>query len=557
MGKDFVKVRVRTDPRAPFLEAEIPKGATLAGLAALYQSASPYRFLAAKVGCRVRELGEAVDSPSEVTLLDMRDNAAWLIYQRSLSLLYLKAVEDVLGRREVTIGNSLSKGLFTVIKAPALTDGDVEAVEARMRELAAADVPIVKERVSRAEAYELLKADGHREKIRVLEAADRDLTEVAFYSMDGFRNYFYGQMAPSSGYLERFSLKRYRNGVLLLFPHPSDPNALPPFEDEKKRYEAFGEAAQWGKLTGVSTATDLNETIEGGRGLELIQLSEALHEKKIAYIADRISDERKRVILIAGPSSSGKTTFARRLCVQLRVNGLTPLYLGTDDYFLDRADCPLDDYGVPKFEDLAALDLDLFNRDMNALLKGDEVDLPRYDFLSGRKVFGERPSRCKAGQPIVIEGIHGLNGALTASIDDAGKFRIYVSPLTALNIDGQNRVPTTDIRLLRRLIRDSRTRGSGAKQTIAFWPKVREGEDRNIFPYNNAADVLFNSVHIYEIAVLKRHATPLLDGIGENEEEYAEARRLKRLLQFFKAMDDDAVANNSILREFIGGSVFV
>ncbi|MDR0424302.1 MAG: nucleoside kinase, partial [Clostridiales Family XIII bacterium] len=504
-----IKIRVRTGPRAGFAEAVVPKGCTFAGLLDRYQGELPYRVLAVKAGHQVRELNKTIDQPMDVTFLDMRTNAANRIYQRSLSFIYAKAVRDTLGDVGVFIGNSLNKGLYTVIRKSPLADSDIQAVEARMREIIALDMPFAKQSVTKGEAYTLLTEDGHKEKKRVLESAP-DIDKVVFYSLDGFRSYFYGQMAPSTGYIEHFELRKYRNGVLLRYPHYSKPDEIPPYVDEKKLYEAFGEATQWGRLMGISVAADLNEQISSGRCVEMIQLSEALHEKSIAYIADRIAAENKRIILIAGPSSSGKTTFARRLCIQLKVNGLNPLYLGTDDYFIDRADCPKDEYGEPNFEDLVALDLGLFNSNMNALLKGEAVDIPRYDFYLGKKVFGERVTKSTPGQPIVIEGIHGLNGQLTEGIDSAEKFKIYISPLTALSIDDQNRIPTTDIRLLRRMIRDSHSRGKAAHSTISGWPKVRAGEDKNIFPFSGEADVLFNSVHIYEMSVLKKYAMPLL-----------------------------------------------
>ncbi|MDR1136151.1 MAG: nucleoside kinase [Clostridiales Family XIII bacterium] len=552
-----MNIRVRTEPRAKFTEVAVENGITFAELLAGYQDSLPYRILAVKADHQVRELNKTIDKPMDVTFLDMRSNAANLIYQRSLSFIYTKAVYDVLGDVGVSIGNSLNKGLYTVIHKSPLNADEINAVEIRMREVVSADIPFIKQTVSKPEAYELLNEDGRRDKRRMLESAS-DIEKVVFYSLDGFRSYFYGQMAPSTGYIEYFELRKYKNGVLLRFPHYSRPDQIPPYVDEKRLYEAFSEATQWGKLTGISVAADLNSVIESGRCTEMIQLSEALHEKSIAYIADRIAQEKKRIILVAGPSSSGKTTFARRLCIQLKVNGLTPLYMGTDDYFIDRVNCPLDEYGEPNFEDLIALDLDLFNGNMNALLSGEAVDIPRYDFYLGKKVFGERVMKCKAGQPIVIEGIHGLNDKLTEGIDDAEKFRIYISPLTALNIDDQNRIPTTDMRFLRRMIRDYQFRGNAAKSTINIWPKVRAGEDKNIFPFSGAADVLFNSAHIYEISVLKKYAAPLLDEIGEDCDEYSEAVRLKKLLQFFKTIEDDsAIVNNSILREFIGGSIFV
>ncbi|MDR1571825.1 MAG: nucleoside kinase [Clostridiales Family XIII bacterium] len=553
----MIALRVRAGFREPFEEIRVEKGATLADVADLFRARLPYRALAARVDFQVRELNKTVEAPADITFLDMRTNAANLIYQRSLSLLFLKAARDVLGRCGVFIENSLNKGFFTVIRGRSLSARDVAAIEERMRGLVAADLPYVKQRVDKETAYRFLAEDGYEERTRMLRQA-KDVESVVFYSLDGFRDYFFGQMAPSTGYIERFELRKYRNGLLVRFPHYSRPDAIPPYADEKKLYRAFSEASAWSRLMGISVAADLNERVEGERCVEMIQLSEALHEKSVAGIADRVTREKKRVVLIAGPSSSGKTTFARRLCIQLKVNGLSPLCLGTDDYFLDRQDTPLDEHGEPNFEDLISLDLGLFNDNLNALLRGEAIDAPRYDFYLGKKVFGERSLRLMPGQPIVIEGIHGLNGQLTGGVDDAEKFRIYISPLTALNIDSHNRIPTTDVRLLRRMVRDHKFRGNGARNTIATWPKVRAGEDRNIFPFSDEADVLFNSAHTYELAVLKKYATPLLMEIREDEEEYSEAYRLLRFLQVFREIEDDsAIVNNSILREFIGGSIFV
>jgi uridine kinase len=556
-GMDEIKIRLRKDPRAPFEKISVRKGVVLSELANAYQAELPYRILAAKVNGQIRELNKTIDAPGDITLLDMRVNAACLMYQRSLSLLYLKAIRDVLGKWDVFLGNSLNKGIYTVIRRGTRLSGkELRAVDLRMRELVRADVPFVKEIVDRETALAHLREDGSPGKVRLLEGA-ADFEWVAFYALDGFRNYFYGQMLPSAGYTEHFELRAYRNGVLLRFPHPSKPDAIPPYRDEVKLCGAFGEANRWGELLGISVAADLNARAEGDRAVEMIQLSEALHEKSIARIADRIAKENKRLILIAGPSSSGKTTFARRLCIQLRVIGRDPLWIGTDDYFVDRENSPVDAFGEKNFEDIEALDLALFNSNMSALLRGETADIPRYDFQAGKKRFGERVIKGKAGQLIVIEGIHGLNRQLTAGIDDREKFKIYISPLTALNIDEHNRIPTTDVRLLRRMIRDAKTRGNDARKTIATWPSVRAGEDRNIFPFSGEADVLFNSAHIYEIAVLKKYAMPLLCAITETEEEYSEAYRLKRFLQFFKTIEnDDAIVNNSILREFIGGSIF-
>ena len=457
----------------------------------------------------------------------------------------------------VEIQNSLNKGLYTEIKTPeAITEAQVQAVEMRMRSLAEQDLPIVKESVSRQEALTFLEAQGYREKIQILKDCP-EIDRPVFYRLEEYRNFFYGIMVPSTGYIRHFELRKYRRGVILRFPYPSVPNKIPPYVDEKKLCMAFGESKKWHKLMGVSYLPDLNKVVEDGEYKELILLSEALHEKKVAEIADTITKGRKRIILIAGPSSSGKTTFARRLCIQLKVNGLKPLYLGTDDYFVERKDTPVDEDGKPNYEDLETIDVSLFNNNMNDLLSGRQVDLPTFDFIRGTKIFGKRITSIRPHQPIVIEGIHALNGKLTREIAEEEKYRIYISPFTQLNIDSHNRIPTTDARMLRRIVRDYLYRGYSARQTIESWPKVRKGEDKNIFPFNGEADVLFNSALIYELALLKKHAQPLLEEITPADPEYSDAQRILKFLNFFRSIEDESmIPNNSILREFIGGSIF-
>jgi len=419
------------------------------------------------------------------------------------------------------------------------------------------DIPYIRESVLREQAEKMLIADGQIEKARLmLQVTDEE--RVKFYSLTNFRDFFYGLMAPSTKYIEHFELREYKGGVLIRFPHPSIPNKIPEYVDEVKLYEAFSEATKWSRILGVPFVADLNEKIRNGQYREMIQLSEALHEKKTAEIADMITKQNKRIVLIAGPSSSGKTTFAKRLCIQLKVNGKTPLYLSTDDYFVERAMTPLDEYGDPDYEGLGAIEVKMFNEHMNSLLNCEEADIPTFDFITGTKVFGKRVCKIDAGQPVVIEGIHALNDAMTPDIPRCEKFKIYISPFTQLNIDDHNRIPVTDGRMLRRMVRDYQFRGHTAQNTIKMWQKVRAGENKNIFPYSNEADVFFNSAHAYELAVLKKYAGPLLEAIQPDEPEYCEAVRMLKFLRFFETIEDDStIVNNSIMREFIGGSIFV
>ena len=553
-------IDLKLQPRCEAFPVETEIGTTLESLYLKYRDQIPYTVLAAKVDNEIKPLTYIPERDCSAEFLDMRTQAANVIYQNSLVLLYLKAVQDVLGDVSVDIENSLNRGLYTEIKIPdGVSEAQAEQIEKRMRQLADEDLPFVREKISAEDAADYFRKSGQPERIDLMPECRNGVPyKMPFYSLDGYRDFFYDFMVPSTGYLQHFQVKKYKRGVLLRFPHPSEPDTIPEYVDEVTLYKTFGEQTRWGSLMGVRYVSDLNRKIEAGEAKDLIQLSEALHSQKIVEIADMIVKQKKRIILIAGPSSSGKTTFARRLCLQLRVNGLKPLYMGTDDYFVEREDTPLDEYGEKDFENLGAVDIKLFNRNMNDLLEGKEVDLPSFDFITGHKEFGKRITSIGSGQPIVIEGIHALNEELTSEIPKEAKFKIYISPLTALNIDSHNRIVTTDHRMLRRMVRDYKYRGHTAQSTIASWPKVRAGEDKNIFPYSNEADVMFNSVHLYEISVLKKYAAPLLADIGPEEPEYSDAQRMLRMLRFFRTIEDDSViVNNSILREFIGGSVFV
>ena len=553
-----MKIQLKKELRGEFQEITIEKGTSIEELYKTMENELPYTVLAAKVNNKLVTLAYKIHRDCHIEFLDMRTQVANLIYQNSLTLIYLKAVYDVLGDFEVDIENSLNKGLFTEIKSDVpITAAQVREIEKRMHEIVAKNLPLERIELTKEEAENFFIQSGRGGKIALLEE-NPYMKKIPFYLLDGYMDFFYGLMAPSTEYIKYFQLMKYRRGVLLRFPHPSNPNVIPEYVDEKALYKTFGEEKRWGKLMEINYVSDLNRRIDEGKIKELIQISEALHESKIVEIAETITKQKKRIILIAGPSSSGKTTFAQRLCIQLRVHGLKPLYLGTDDYFLEREQTPLDEYGEKDYENLNAVDIDLFNDNMNALLAGKEVDLPIFNFLTGHKEFGKRKTRINGSQPIVIEGIHALNEALTPKIAEEEKFKIYISPLIQLNIDNHNRIVTTDHRMLRRMVRDFKYRGYSAQNTINTWPKVRAGEDKNIFPFSNQADVVFNSVHLYEISVLKKYAKPLLEEITRDEPEYADAHRLLNFLRFFRTVDDDsAIVNNSIIREFIGGSVFV
>lgn len=551
-------IKLKSGPETSPQEIICESPITVEALMKEYAPKLPYDIMIARVNGKDEELNFIIEKDSDVELLDIRTHSAYVAYQHTISLVYLKAVKDVLGDVAVEIDNSLNKGLYTILGTESpVSEEQVAAIEERMHKLVEADIPIIKKEYTRLEAIEICKAQCLSVKERLLAKAT-DITKAKFYSIEDYSNFFYGAMAPSTGYVARFELRKYADGILLRFPYPTDPNKMPEYVDDIKLHEAFTEAKKWQKLLGVTYLPDLNSKIAEGKAKDLILLSEALHEKRIAEIADMIKKGKKRIILIAGPSSSGKTTTAKRLCIQLRVNGLDPLYLGTDDYFINRELLSVGPDGKIDFEGLDVLDIELFNSNMNDLLAGKEVDLPEFDFLEGKKIYGKRITRINENQPIVIEGIHALNGKLTEYIDDEEKFKIYISPFTQLNIDAHNRVPTTDARMLRRMVRDFKYRGKSAAGTLEQWSQVRAGEDKNIFPFNDEADVVLNTALVYELAVLKKYAQPLLESVQPEEPEYSEAVRMLKFLRFFEVIEDESpIPNNSIMREFIGGSIFV
>jgi uridine kinase len=514
-------------------------------------------IVAAKIGNQLRELFVTPESDTVVEPVDLRSEDGIRIYWRSLTFVLVRAARELYPDCKVTIEHSLSKGIFGELHIDRpVNERDIRAIENRMKEIIAADEPIRKITLPRQEAIKLFEEERQFDKVNLLKF--RKNAQVRVYKCGEFYDYYYGYMVPRTGYLKVFELRFYLPGFLLRFPHKEMPTKLPPFVEQRKLARIFYEFEQWGKVLEIENVASLNTLISTGKSGDVIRVVEALHEKKLAMLADQITNDRdrSRVILIAGPSSSGKTTFAQRLSIQLRVNGLHPVAISIDDYFIDRHKTPRDEHGEYDFESLEAIDLDLFNEHLVRLIQGEEVEVPLYNFQQGMREPKGHRIRAGAEQPLVIEGIHGLNDRLTALVPKERKFKIYISALTQLNVDDHNRIPTTDNRLLRRIVRDSQFRGHDARTTIKIWPSVRRGEERYIFPYQEEADAMFNSALIYELSILKRYAEPLLLEVSPNDPEYPEAKRLLKFLSYFMPMDESDVPLNSILREFIGSSCF-
>lgn len=513
---------------------------------------------AAVLNNQVYDLSHTLAEDASIEFLDLSTEIGMRIYVRTLTFIFIKAASDVLPGCRVLVEHSIGDGIYCEIqwKEPIGLD-DVEAIEKRMRELVEKDIPIVKKRVPVEEAALKFKRMGWEDKVRLLKYVKEDYIDI--YELDGMIDYFYGYLLPSTGYVQWFGLKFYLPGVILQHPSTDDPKSLPTFNEQPKLFKVFRESERWAHILGIADAGALNDYITSGRAGEIIRIAEALHEKKIARIADTIYENRDmlRVILIAGPSSSGKTTFAQRLMVHLMVNGLKPVAISLDDYFVDRDKTPLGKDGKPDFEALEAIDIKLFNQQLAALIQGKEVYLPKYNFITGKREFLKYPIKIEKDQPIIIEGIHALNEKLTFAIPKKDKFKIYVSALTQLNIDNHNYISTSATRLLRRIVRDSRTRGADARKTLAMWPSVQKGARNYIFPFQEEADVMFNSALVYEFALLKKYAEPLLKKIGPEYPEHVTAKYLLKLLEHFETIEDEwEIPATSIIREFVGNSCF-
>lgn len=552
----MMKIHLSPGQDIPYEEFETGSNVTAEDVLNSVKDRIKYSVYAALIDNKVMALNTRLTDGVSLRFLDIRSKQAFLMYQNSLVMLLLAAAKDIIGDQHVEVRMTLNQGLYIEVTSCDVNEDQVAKIGMRMNQLIDMDLPFETGHFTKRTGRKLMLEEGLDESSRVFDKL-RESDEVRIYKLNGYSDFFFTDLVPSTGYLKYFELMKYRDGILLRFAQPENPDRIPLYADEYIMYRAFKEQSQWNHLLGVKYVADLNEKIRAGKSFDLIQMSEALHDKKIVEIADAITAQKKRVVLVLGPSSSGKTTFARRLIVHLKVRGLDPLYVGTDDYFKERENCPRDENGEYDFEGIDALDLDLFNRQMKGLLAGEEVDMPVFDFITGHKEYGKRITQISGDQPIIIEGIHSFDSVLTQEIDESEKFRIYISPLTHINLNAHNRIPTTDTRIVRRIIRDSRTRGANAAETLKIWKKVHAGENKNIFPHSGEADMLFNSVHVYELAVLKKYAVPLLKEIPEEDTEYPEAERLLKLFEFVESLEDDQlIANTSILREFIGGGVF-
>lgn len=495
---------------------------------------------------------------SRIQFLNTDSEAGMRAYRASLVFLFVRAALEVLPNCTVHIQHSLNNGLYGEIdhEDPVIEE-DILKIEERMKELVDEDIPFERSTVSVNKAREIYAEQGFADKLRLLEQYNGE--EVTLYNFGWFYDYLSSVLVPSSGYLKHFKLRYYLPGFILEYPRRAHPSKIQKYVEQGKLFNVFFQTSRWQSNLDIPDVASLNDCIKRGGFADLVRVSEAYHENQIAEIANQIAKDRDRlrVILIAGPSSSGKTTFANRLSVQLRVKGLQPVAIGLDDYFVDRDRTPIDEDGSPDFEALEAIDLHLFNAHLIKLIQGDEVHIPTFDFMTGMRKWNGRKLQVRSDQPLIIEGIHGLNDALTELVPMGRKFKIYVSALTNLNLDHHTRISTTDVRMLRRTIRDNQFRGHDARATLAMWPSVRRGEHRHIFPFQEDADVMFNSTLIYEMAVLKPLAQQLLQDITSEDAEYFEAQRLLRFLSHFYAVDDfNAIPSNSILQEFLGGSCF-
>ena len=511
--------------------------------------------IVAKVNNKVEGLHYRVYHNKDVEFLDMHAPSGSRAYTRTLFFILCKAANDLFPQASVVIDIPVSNGYYCNVKiGRPMTQLDVEQLRTRMQQIINNAIPIHRHEVPTEEAIALFEQVKAESKVKLLRSLGTLYT--TYYDIDGYIDYFYGALLTDTSKIYLFGLEKYYDGLLLRIPTLKDPTRLGEMTRQDKMFEIFKEHHQWQDIMNIGTVGEFNVALQNGYATDIVNVSEALQEKRIGQIADLIALRRPRMVLIAGPSSSGKTTTCKRLSVQLLTNGIKPVQISLDDYFVDREKTPLDEKGDYDFESIYALNLPLLNEQLNALFRGDEVELPRYDFPTGRSVKSGKRLRLHDDEILVAEGIHALNPELTAQIPDELKFRIYASALTTILLDHHNYIPTTDNRLLRRIIRDFQYRGCSAAETIRRWPSVRAGENKWIFPYQENADVMFNTAMIYEMAVLRTYVEPILEMVPENSEQYAEAYRLRKFLKYFTPIRFDKLPPTSLLREFLGGSSF-
>ena len=513
----------------------------------------PYGVIAARVNNVTRGLTLRLNRHKDVEFIDVRSDDGMRMYVRSLTFIFMKVMNELFPGEMVRFENAISKGYYCRMDIP-ISEEQVAAVRERMRRIVECDIPFKRVECHTAEAIEVFECMGRIDKVRLLQTYGRLYT--SYYELDGYVDSYYNGLVPSTGYIGLFEIEKYDDGILLRVPNKECPTQLEDKIPQEKLHELFEERLQWHQKIGVETIGDFNKAVSAGYGIDLVNVSEVLQERRLSKIADEILQRNAKVVLIAGPSSSGKTTFSKRLSVQLLACGLKPYAISLDDYFVNRTHTPRKPDGDYDFESIYSIDLPFFNESLNRMLKGEEVDVPTYNFKTGEREFNGKRLKLTPQMVLVIEGTHGLNPMLTSQVADADKFRIYVSALTSIKLDYHNYISTSDNRLLRRMIRDAKYRGYPAQETIMRWPDVRRGEEKWIFPYQENANVMFNSSLFYELAVFKSQAEPMLRAVPENCAEYSEAQRLLRFLEYIVPLQDKELPPTSLAREFLGGSSF-
>lgn len=550
---DMIKVTLK-GPKS--IDAkDVEKGTTV--LEVLGGGKKPGDPLVAVVNGEVTELKVKLEQDSTIVPLNIMNRIAYAAYARSLNYLFILAVKEALNCVEVVVDHAINNEIYGEFKCNReINEEDVEKIKSKMKEMIKEDSPIDKVKVTKAEAVKIFESYGMDDKLRLLKYAPEGM--ISLYKCRGVYDYFYGAMLPSLGYLDVFDLKYMPGGFLIMLPEKKEIDKVPEFKQLPKLRAVYKETKEWAKILDIFNVGSINDKIASGDIKDVILVGEGLHEKKISRIADYIYEnkEKQKIVLIAGPSSSGKTTFSKRLSIQLKVLGLKPYNISADDYFVGRDQTPVDENGEFDFEAIEAVDVELLNKDLLEILDGREVELPRFNFLTGEREYRGDKYKMEDESIIIIEGIHSLNEKMTHSVPKENKYKIYVSALTQLNLDNHNSLYVSDVRTLRRIIRDNRSRGSDAENTLLTWPSVRAGEEKNIFPYQEEADTMFNSTIVYEVSVLKKYAEPLLQAIPVVSPAYTEASRMLKLLRFFQVLDEKLIPDNSIIREFIGGSCF-